>query len=446
MRFQFYSTLAALLLSGCSRYGVVENLPIQQVTEGQGYRMIEHHRQHPVGDVLVLLAFSGGGTRAAALSYGVLKALRDTRVDIDGRPMRLLDEVDRITSVSGGSFTSAYYGLYGERIFDDYEQAFLKKDVQGALTLQVINPLDIVRRIISRESRSEIAVRYYDRHLFHGATFADIKKNGPFILINASDLEAGEQFIFAQGSFDLLCSNLDTFKIARAVAASSAVPLVFDPVVLENHAGCAVGKPAWLREAEMTYRDASRLQPTIQAIGSYFDKERRRYIHLVDGGITDNLGMRPLHTVIGALGGVKKASHLITPRLPSHVLLVIVDASTGDVSGMGLSRKTPSLLTTIGSVSKAQLRRYNTETLALIRGSMREWEKEISSPQHPISAHLVQVSLSDIENPDERRYFYEIPTSLSLEDEQVDRLIEMGGQLLQKNLEYQDLLKRLRKQ
>jgi NTE family protein len=80
-----------------------------------------------MGDVFLLLAFSGGGTRAAALSYGVLRELRDTRVVVRGQETRLLDEVDVITSVSGGSFTSAYYGLFGDRIFEDYEQRFLRR-------------------------------------------------------------------------------------------------------------------------------------------------------------------------------------------------------------------------------------------------------------------------------------------------------------------------------
>ena len=57
------------------------------------------------------VAFSGGGTRAAAFSYGVLEKLRDTWLVINGEETRLLDEIDVISSVSGGSFTAAYYGL-----------------------------------------------------------------------------------------------------------------------------------------------------------------------------------------------------------------------------------------------------------------------------------------------------------------------------------------------
>ena len=92
---------------------------------------------------LVILAFSGGGTRAAAFSYGVLEALRAHRNCYQHGPqVRLLDEVDMITGVSGGSFTALAYGLYGEKLFDDYEARFLKRNVQGELTARLLDPLN----------------------------------------------------------------------------------------------------------------------------------------------------------------------------------------------------------------------------------------------------------------------------------------------------------------
>ena len=82
----------------------------------------------------ILLAFSGGGTRAAAMSYGVMQELRDTLIDVDGKSVRVLDEVDAISSVSGGSFTAAYYGLYRDRLFTDYESEFLRQSVHFAFS------------------------------------------------------------------------------------------------------------------------------------------------------------------------------------------------------------------------------------------------------------------------------------------------------------------------
>ena len=76
--------------------------------------------------LFLILAFSGGGIRAASLSYGVLEALDQVEIPApkgisnpQEEPARhtLLDEVDLITGVSGGSFTASYYGLHGRDTF-----------------------------------------------------------------------------------------------------------------------------------------------------------------------------------------------------------------------------------------------------------------------------------------------------------------------------------------
>src|SRR5215469_12116455 len=122
---------------------------------------------------LVILAFSGGGTRAAAFAYGVLEALRDTEVitSKNGRKTRLLDEVDLITGVSGGSFTALGYGLYGDRLFDLFENGFLKRDVQGTLVRRLLNPRNWPALWSTGWGRSELAAQLYDEILFHDATF-----------------------------------------------------------------------------------------------------------------------------------------------------------------------------------------------------------------------------------------------------------------------------------
>jgi NTE family protein len=120
--------------AGCSLYHYPVNAPLPQYNSDLGYKPKNSVKYREANDLLLLVTFSGGGTRAAAFSYGVVEALRDTRVPIGGRELRLLDEVDLISGVSGGSFTAAYYGLFGDRIFQDFEQKFLKKNIQGELT------------------------------------------------------------------------------------------------------------------------------------------------------------------------------------------------------------------------------------------------------------------------------------------------------------------------
>jgi len=225
------------LATGCAHYPV--NQPLKQVNPKSGYRPKYTGTPGNSENLLLYLTFSGGGTRAAALSYGVLEELRKTEVVIDGKKRRLLDEVDGISSVSGGSFTAGYYGLFGDRIFDDFEGKFLKKSIQGALTSRTfLNPINWFRLYSDTFDRSDLAAEYYDKHVFEEKTFGDITaRKGPMIMMNATDMTHGLRIGFNQDAFDLICSDLSRFPVARAAAASSAVPMLLSPITLRNYAG-----------------------------------------------------------------------------------------------------------------------------------------------------------------------------------------------------------------
>lgn len=427
-----------VLLAGCSTYGVVDNEPLQRVNLGSGYSILsweETGGSHQ--DIVLMLAFSGGGTRAAAFAYGVLLELRDTEVIVEGERVRLLDEIDRISSVSGGSFTAAYYGLHGEKIFEDFEQVFLRSDVEGALLQGLLNPL----QWFSSKGRTEMAIDYYEREVFHGATFADMNQPGrPQILINASDLGHGVRFTFVQEYFNLLCSNLSSYPVSRAVAASSAVPILFHPVVVENYGECGNSKPEWLRVAEERARTNPDLAMTVAGLGSYLDKDKRKYAHLVDGGITDNLGLRAFYDVSEVAGGVQQALKTMKRRTPRHLVLISVNASTNPSPAMDQSHKNPDLKESIAGVTDVQLHRYNVATLELISKSVVRWADALSIPERPVSPHFIQLGFHDVPEPKLRLFFNQVPTSFDLTDEQVDKLIKAGRELLRRNPEFQRLV------
>ncbi len=158
-KFLIPTLVAFSFLSSCSSIGKIENKAVIVVPEGdQRYTIESYSKKHPAGDTLFVLAFSGGGTRAAALSYGVLEELRDTYYQSNGKEIRLLDDIDRISSVSGGSFTSAYYGLFGDKIFTDFKDDFLYKDVQGDLSSLILGFFDLIGRMFSTTSRTELAI------------------------------------------------------------------------------------------------------------------------------------------------------------------------------------------------------------------------------------------------------------------------------------------------
>ncbi|WP_457676984.1 patatin-like phospholipase family protein [Thiolapillus sp.] len=439
-----------VVLGGCSSIGRVENQPVTQLSAVKPRYSASHYdRTHPLGETLVVLAFSGGGTRAAAMSYGVLEELRDTRLDGPDGQRRLLDEVDRISSVSGGSFTSAYYGLFGDRIFEDFREVFLYKDVQGELTDLLLGLVDIMRRMFSTESRTELAIRYYDRNIFRGKTFADLaRSSGPFILINASDLNSRSQFIFIQPQFDFLCSDLSDFKVARAVAASSAVPVVFAPILVKRHDDCHMPKPKWLQEAEDMARknDDQRLMEAVDSLNFYLDRDNPPYATLVDGGITDNLGLRTILRNVGLSGGIVKMYQRSSKSQPPprRIVIIVVNASVTSVTDIGKTRVLPSIADTLTVVTDMQLHLYNTETNALLKEELMQWARTLSSTTgRPVDSYYIDIDATDIEDEEERIYFNKIPTSFSLEREQADRLISLARRMLRNNPEYRRLLRDL---
>ena len=446
---KIFSVLIMVLLNGCSSIGKIENESVSQLPLGQQrYTVGNYSQQHPAGDTLFLLAFSGGGTRAAALSYGVLEELRDTRYQLNGKEVRLLDEVDRISSVSGGSFTSAYYGLFGDQIFDDFKEVFLYKDVQGDLSSLVLGVFDLIGRMFSSSSRTEVAIDYYDKHIFQGKTFADFQKSGgPFILINSSDLNSRSQFIFVQGQFDFLCSDLSQFKVARAVAASSAVPILFPPILLERHGNCHYEKPDWLSKAEKKSEQESdqRLKQSVSALNFYLDNDSPPYVTLLDGGVTDNLGLRTILKTVSLSGGAQKVydQTFINQKPPKRLVVIVVDASTTSETEIGKSKTLPSIGDTLSAVTDIQLQLYNTETNSLLKEQLMKWASKLSTKENPITPYFIDLDATDIQNPEDRLFFNRVPTSFSLEKEQADKLIELARDMLRQNPEYQKLLHQL---
>ena len=429
------SCFVLLVMSGCASYGVIHNQPATQTDVGQPYSIKTWAQSKEAADFVFILSFSGGGTRAAAMAYGVLEELRDTPITVEGKQGRLLDEVTHITSVSGGSFTSAYYGIYGDRIFDDFENEFLLKNVQGHLTKSLINPF----HWFTRKGRTERSAEYYNKILFHDATFADMMQPGrPMIVINASDLAYGVRFSFIQDYFNLVCSDVREYPVAWAVTASSAVPVVFNPIVLKNHANCPEFQPS-PRTRELA-KQSDELTQTLAGLESFNDKETREFIHFVDGGITDNMGLRAISDVVNIAGGPAQMINKAHRKIPSYIVFLSVNASTEKRPDMNKSAKQPSMLGSMNAMTDIQLHRYNAATIDMVRKDLENWSAKMSTPEQKVNSYFVEVSFEQVADPQLKYFLNKVPTSFSLTAEQVDALIKSAKELLRADPEFQQLL------
>ena len=94
----WFVVVALIVLGGCATRPI--NPPITQANPETGYTFQTRQQHFKSQENLVVLAFSGGCTRAAAFSYGVLEFLRRTEVmGPEGNKVRLLDAVSMITGV-----------------------------------------------------------------------------------------------------------------------------------------------------------------------------------------------------------------------------------------------------------------------------------------------------------------------------------------------------------
>lgn len=432
------SCFMLLLLSGCASYGYIHNKPISDTPSGKPYSVKTWADASEVQDFVFILNFSGGGTRAAAMAYGVLEGLRDTPITIDGQQKRLLDEVTHISSVSGGSFASAYYGLYGDKIFEDFKNDFLLKDVQGALTRSLLNPL----HWFGKKGRTERSAEYYNEILFHDATFGDMMQPGrPMIIINASDLAYGVRFSFVQDYFNLLCSDVKDYPVAWAVTASSAVPVVFNPIVLQNYSGCAERHVS--AQARENAKNSDQLSELLEGLESYKDKENRKYIHFVDGGITDNMGLRAFVDVVAASGGPQELMKKLDRKIPKHIVFLTVNASTEKRPDMNLSNKQPGMLDSMNAMTDIQLHRYNASTIDQTRFLLKKWAADISTPETQVKSYFIEIGFKQVADPQLKYFLNKVPTAFSLTPEQVDALIKSGKEILLEDPEFKQLMAEL---
>ena len=455
--------MALFTLAGCATRPI--NPPIAHADPNTGYRYST--REFNDKDTLVVLAFSGGGTRAAAFSYGVLEQLKDTVIiKPDGKRIRLLDTVAVITGVSGGSFTALAYGLYGDRLFSEYEQRFLKRNVQGELFARFFNPLRWGNLLLTEWGRSELAADFYDEILFNGATFADLdRRKDLLVMASATDVSTGARLVFDQELFDAVCSDVDSVRLSRAAAASSAVPVALSPVTLNNYGGtCNYVPNVELQVAGQrpdASRPAARAKRQVDEWLAFTNGASRPYIHLVDGGVADNVGMRGVLTVLDVMEA-RHVAGLPTPFDHLHRIVVIaVNSATEPRTDWDRLESPPGVVSLVLQSSGVPMEHYSFEAMELLRDRAAGWRlrrdlresvafksntdpaiaRKLKGPD--IDLYPIDVSFGALKDKAEFEYLNGLPTSFALASEAVDRLRAAARTLITDSPEFQRLLKEL---
>ena len=440
-----------LALSSCEYVRPTLNAPLKQSEPAGGYRLI--NLAPPEADnsdgLFLVAAFSGGGVRASTLAYGVLRELARHEITWQGKKKRLLDELDVIFALSGGSFPAAYYALYGDRLFQDFEARFLRKDWDSELRARILrSPSNWFRLWSPYFGRAHILAELLDEALFDKKTYNDLaaRRQRPLLALHATDMTTLSRFEFTQGTFDLLCSDLGQLPIAWASASSSALPLVLSPITLKNYAGqCAHDHVALLERAK---REGGVGAQVANEALSYMDVEKRPYVHLVDGALADNMALRGIIEAVGLVGGYEQLLRLSGVKNIHKLVVLAVNAETTPDALEYRSDQVPVMSQTVKSMIDAPINRYSFDTVMLMRLALKEWQKELRDkprdPDSPFASdaqiYFINTSLGDVVDPDERLSLMKIPTSLYLTNDQVDRLVRVASDLILRDAEFQRLM------
>ena len=270
------------------------------------------------------------------------------------------------------------------------------------------------------------------------------RSRGPDLVVTATDLSTGAPFEFTPEQFALICSDLASVPLSFAVAASSAVPLVLTPMTLRNFAGtCDLPKPAASVAAEDNFR--TRLMKADAQ--SYLDAAKRPYIHVVDGGLNDNLGIRRLLDRLVAGGSLSTPFRGAAPGSISKVVFIAVNSERDPEESLDQSDRVP----TIGRVVNWLLFGYRRQpakvTLAIMSDDGARWRglaEQRGTPGSPFAAdvpelHAINIKLHDVEDSGLRHMILTVQTAFTIDREQVHHLIEAGREALRQSPKFKRL-------
>ena len=450
------------MLTACAGFGL-RNAPINSALTDEalaapqaaaGAVPVQESAETAIG-----LSFSGGGTRASAFAFGVLQELGRTDARTASRSS-LIDQVSLVSGVSGGSVTAAYFALHGRETLGNFRQKFLIQDAESSLSTSV-NVTNLVLLAKGGVNDRTGLPTWLDENLFHGATFNDVLKPGrPQLWINASDIFNRTTFIYNTVNFGALCSDLRSYPLSEAVAASAAVPFIFAPIVIENYADrCTFTPPDWVYSADRPGAP-SILRASAAAIQRYREKADVKFVKLLDGGMTDNLG---LSGFVLELAAATKPYQPLTPRQVVNLkrfLFIVVDAGRPPGGDLAKEADLPELMDLIQAVSDTAVDANVRAAYDAFVGEMEKWRERmidyrcgLTPPEvatlrgstegwdcRNFSLQVAKVSFDQMREPSVRARLEKIPTRFKIPKDDVDLLISSAGSLLRQNPNYKEFL------
>lgn len=447
------------LLSGCGTRAT--DYPLSPGQANQPQAAVDANPDHP----LVLLTFSGGGSRAAALAAAVVERLDKLRYTAAGESRPLAADIAAVSSVSGGSVYAADLALNGPDHAASFMQRIQDFDGIGWLTNRALNPFTWLSLQFEGKTRIDVLQEMIEELLRTKATMAAL--NGPgkqLTLLNATDMVAGQVFTFDRATLDDLCMDYDRVPVSLGVAASAAFPVAFTPVLLRNDSFLAAGCPGQ-RNAHLPYR-----VPLQVAAGPYANLETYRtaryrqslrnepvreqgsdadvppyrtpvYVRLVDGGVADNSGLTSLRRALLSVGAPADIGGLAAQGKLRRLVVIAINARSDPKDPLDTSPKYTSVLTMANSISGSLVDSASSNSAGVFQDFIKqltddrdrlvsEGQTQANFAVYPISIDFDQLPNATATQREEQQRVKNIATSWTLQPGDVALLDQVAGTLL----------------
>lgn len=391
---------------------------------------------------LMLVAISGGGSRAAAVGWKALEELRRipyrfTNAQGQAVNSNLAAEIDLIAGISGGSFAATAWCLSNGDM-TQFRKRFVERDIQRVLAWNLLTAKGWLALFSHRYARINIAAELYDQEVFDGKTFADLPAR-PLLRLHATNLALGQRFTFTRETFARLGSDLNSYPLGYACAASSAFPILLTPLTLRNYP-----PPLdYLQDRNyITKKDNSRadLNEDLTAKAwDYYNDKKNEYVHLADGGLVDNQGLQSiLDEVVENTGLIgKRISNTQSPL--RRLIIINLNAGVAPPNTSGRSAAPPGIPSVVESTMVASMDVLSARRWMDIKARCDEFNKSKidsgdNSPYRQLEKpYAIEVSFRNITDPATQRKAMELPTSFKLTPDQIGLIDKVVPQLLEED-------------
>lgn len=284
--------------------------------------------------------------------------------------------------------------------------------------------------------------------------------------MSATDITSGSRLVFTKQNFDLLCSDIGSIRIARTAAAASAVPVVLSPLTINNYGGsCQYVEPAWAKpfiNNPDPPRPAARVFTRIKELKTLANGAEP-YLHLVDGGISDNIGLRGVLDMVNLMEALSEAGFDTPLDHVKRIVVIVVNSLSVTKTDWAKNEDAPGSIAVLVKAAGVAIDRYSGEQIDQLKDTEARWklarqvrdtasfnrgnkDDRMIAEQYVknipnAEIYPIDVSFAALDDAEERKYLNQLPISFTLDPEDVDRLHAAADKILLSSPEFQKLVK-----